>query len=156
MPSNATAKTKSGHSRARALVFFSAAVSVLLIRAVLPYGPPTATLRLHGHTLSLQIADTAQARAQGLSGKAAMDVNQGMLFTYQEPTKQCFWMKGMHFPLDMIWLNADMRVVYLKQRLSPRSYPELFCTPTAAQYVIELNGGVSRTLGVHEGAQLHF
>ena len=65
-----------------------------------------------GKELKLNIASTPQARAKGLSGRATLERNQGMLFLFTAPGVYGFWMKDMKFPIDIIWLN-DRKVVDL-------------------------------------------
>jgi uncharacterized membrane protein (UPF0127 family) len=55
-----------------------------------------------------------------------------------------------------VWLNSEKRVVYLQQDISPKTYPKTYCTPTAAQYVLELKASVAQTLAIRMGSQLQF
>lgn len=131
---------------------------VLAVFAVLAptlfYQPATADLRVDGKTLSLEIAATAAAQEQGLGGRPGMPDNHGMLFTFAQPNEQCFWMKDMRFPLDIIWLNSAKQVVYMQANLSPGTYPEKFCPSSPARYVIELNAGQAAQLGIRSGQTL--
>lgn len=57
--------------------------------------------------LEVEIADNDQARIKGLSGRAGLAENEGMLFIFPAPDFYGFWMKEMKFPLDFIWLRGD-------------------------------------------------
>ena len=48
-----------------------------------------------------------------------MSENQGMLFIFNYPSKQGFWMKEMMFPLDIIWLDSNYSVIHIEKKLQP-------------------------------------
>jgi uncharacterized membrane protein (UPF0127 family) len=114
------------------------------------------TLQLQSAQYELQVADTTAERTKGLGGQNSMPANSGMLFVYAQPTKECFWMKDMHFALDMIWLDANKKVVYIAQDVAPETYPKTYCPPQPAQYVIELHAGEAARQQVHSGDTLLF
>ncbi len=91
--------------------------------------------------LKLEVATTSEAREQGLSNRAAIPADQGLLFIFPEPKFYGFWMKEMNFPIDIIWLDEDGVVVEIIKELSPQSYPEVFYPPTPIKYVIEVMAG---------------
>jgi uncharacterized membrane protein (UPF0127 family) len=156
MPSNAIAKTKSA-PRTRA-VFALVAVGILLcvVFAWQQWGAKTRTLQVGKASYTLEQAITSNEQKQGLSGRRAMSKNHGMLFVFQHEDQQCFWMKDMHFPLDIIWMDADRRVVFLAQYVDPSTYPRTFCSGDPAAYVIELPAGAVQRLRIHKGQVLNF
>jgi hypothetical protein len=89
----------------------------------------------------LERVESSEDRRQGLSGRRSLASDEGMLFVFDSPGKQCMWMRGMNFPLDIIWLNNKGRVVDTKKNIPPESYPDNFCSKKDALYVIELNAG---------------
>lgn len=111
----------------------------------------TDMLRINGHTYGLTVARTVAAQEKGLGGRSSMSTNQGMLFAFNGQAVRCFWMKDMHFPLDMIWLNSQKQTVYVLQDVAPTTYPDSFCPPELAKYVIELNAGQVRKAGIKLG-----
>lgn len=112
------------------------------------------TVTVGSTTLSILLAATPEDRQRGLSGRASLEKNQGMLFVFDAPGYWGFWMKEMHFPIDIIWLDAAARVVTVARDVSPSSYPEVLHSTKPAQYVLELVAGESRALGIVEGQQL--
>lgn len=115
------------------------------------------TLRVNGHTFSLEVASTAQEQSQGLGNRASLPDNEGMLFVFSGvPQTECFWMKDMSFPLDIVWIAADKQVVHIEQDVSPDTYPRSFCPSDPAQYVIELNAGAVASSGIRVGQTLNF
>ena len=97
----------------------------------------------------LRLATTPNEQAQGLSGLKSLPDNTGMLFAFSGTGLRCFWMKGMHFALDIVWLSAGDEVLLVDHDLSPRTYPMSFCVN--AHSVIELVGGQARAAGITRG-----
>lgn len=62
----------------------------------------------------------------------------------------------MRFPIDIVWLNQDKKVITTKENVAPTTYPESFCPTEAAQYVIEVNAGAVQSAGVTKGQRLQF
>lgn len=154
MLSSATAKTV----WARKLIIAVLVVPVIALVIGTFYIAQKQYVRMHvgGQTYRLKIASTAQSRAQGLGNRSGMGVHEGMIFTYDIPTKTCFWMKDMLFSLDILWLDDSHEVVYMQQNASPATYPHAFCTPVKARYVIELNAGQAQRSGVGINDHLSF
>lgn len=103
----------------------------------------------------LVVADDAAEHSQGLSGRTHLPLRGGMLFVYDQPGERCFWMKDMQFAIDIIWADADKRVVHLEQHVQPQTYPRTFCSD-AAQYVIEIPAGEAAAHQVQLHATLAF
>ncbi|HSX17424.1 MAG TPA: DUF192 domain-containing protein [Patescibacteria group bacterium] len=114
------------------------------------------TLTVHATYYDLKVASTDAARSKGLGGTASLAVNQGMLFVFPNPSQQCFWMQDMHFPLDIVWLDANKTVVHIAEQVPPESYPNTFCPGQSATYVIELNAGEVAKQTIHQGDHLTF
>ncbi len=110
-------------------------------------------------TLVVDLALTPDQQSRGLSGRERMSENQGMLFVMQSPGRHGFWMKEMKFPLDIFWLDAKGRAVYLKQNLQP-CLTILNCptyTPdTDSRYVLETVAGFSQRHAITKGTQFNF
>ncbi|HSW74814.1 MAG TPA: DUF192 domain-containing protein [Candidatus Saccharimonadales bacterium] len=104
----------------------------------------------------LKVANTPAQRMEGLSARTSMATHDGMLFDFNTPVKSCFWMRDMLFPLDIIWLDSGRRVVHVQPGLSPKTYPKTYCTPVAAQYVVELNAGQAQSAGLNVGVVVGF
>lgn len=91
----------------------------------------------------VEIADSASKRAQGLSGRENLLKKQGMLFVFDFPSKHTFWMKGMKFPLDFIWIN-NFKVVDLSKEVKvpePESKLEIIKPKEEVDMVLEVNSG---------------
>jgi uncharacterized membrane protein (UPF0127 family) len=118
----------------------SAAVSVPRGDAVLVVG---------SHRYYLQLAITPAQQELGLGERAKLPLHEGMLFVYHSSTTRCFWMKGMKFALDMIWLSSSDDVVSVQPDVLPKYYPSTYCAE--AEDVIELDAGQARVAGIVVG-----
>lgn len=114
------------------------------------------TLEIGGQSFTLEVANTQASRELGLGERASLPYNRGMLFVFARSASECFWMKDMHFPLDMVWANASKQIIYIKSNVSPNTYPASFCPSKPALYVIELNAGVAANTGMRVGETLDF
>jgi len=101
----------------------------------------TETIYLKGETLQVALADTPALRERGLGGRESLGENEGMLFVFPKDGVYPFWMKDMRFSIDILWLAADGRIVYVVENVSPDTYPEDFAPDNLARYVLELPAG---------------
>lgn len=104
-----------------------------------------------GECITLETVSTPDLRRQGLSGRNAMPITEGMLFVFEQPNNLCFWMKDMSFGLDMIWLDASKEIVKIDRNVDPETYPRTFCPSVLTQYVIELNKGMAEAIDLRVG-----
>lgn len=105
--------------------------------------------------LKLEIADSREERASGLSNRESLDADSGMLFLFDEPGIYPFWMKDTLFPLDIIWINEN-EIVDLAT-LPPEKAGFLMPqhVPTRkADKVLELKKGQASELGLRIGAKV--
>lgn len=103
----------------------------------------------------LEVADDDAERMKGLSGRDSMDYSRGMLFLDTEEQLQCFWMKDMKFPLDILWLNDEKQIIKAEYNVNPDTYPKQFCAENT-RYVIELNAGRALELSLVVGQSVDF
>ena len=104
--------------------------------------------------IQTEVSDTSSSRELGLSFRKEMQIGEGMLFVFDTPGKYGFWMKDMNFPLDIIWLDKEGRVVYLVDSVAVSTFPGVFMNDPQAKYVLELNAGVASKLGIYLGTKL--
>jgi uncharacterized membrane protein (UPF0127 family) len=90
-------------------------------------------------TYTLTPLQTKEEREHGLSDTEKLDGDKGMLFIFDTPDKQGFWMKDMQYPISIIWLDADCVIAGVKALATPESFPEAFYPEKLSLYVIEVN-----------------
>lgn len=136
-----------------ALLFFLR--SVLLPVRVTNKEP---TVRLAGQTLQLEVANTIAKRARGLSGRATLAEGWGMLFLFAQPLVQTFWMREMHFPIDIVWVRGDEIIGFVENALPPRAEesPATFTSLQSVDKVLEVNAGFVARYGVKIGDTIQF
>ncbi len=103
---------------------------------------------------AVDIADTPEAREQGLSGRAEIPDDYGMLFVFSEPEMPAFWMKDMQTSIDIIWLDEQYRILEIDHSVSPDSYPETFGPPEPVRYVLETRAGLAMERGWTVGSKI--
>lgn len=159
MPDNETAKTASGPKRRQLGLLVLGCLTVILVLIVtwfLVLRSRHDTLNLNGHSIALERVADDPARQKGLSGRDSLPKDRGMLFVFNRDQAGCFWMKDMRFPLDIVWLDMSKQVVQIAAHVSPLTYPRSFCPSDPATYVIELNAGQAKGLGIEVGHTLIF
>lgn len=102
------------------------------------------SIEIDDAVFNVDIADNEADRNKGLSGRSQISFDGGMLFVFENSGIYPFWMKDMNFPIDIIWIDKDLQVVYLKENADPKSYPEMFVPNKFAQYVLEVKAGTIR------------
>lgn len=137
------------------LAFFLISLIFFKRTAFAPY-TNNSVAYLKNPAITLDVARTEAARTKGLGGRVQMADNRGMLFIFDTEDTQCFWMKDMHFPLDIIWLDKNKKIQYIQEAAMPNSYPRQFCPSVPAMYVIEVNAGTVKENGLKVGKDLEF
>ncbi|MES1164625.1 MAG: DUF192 domain-containing protein [Verrucomicrobiota bacterium] len=104
----------------------------------------------------VEVASTPEEHARGLMYRSHLDVDAGMLFVFDQPQVQRFWMKNTLIPLDMIFIGADRRIAGVVENAAPETETERM-VPARSQYVLEIGGGLAARLGIHAGelVELH-
>lgn len=106
-------------------------------------------VELGGTTLLVEIADQPEEHGRGLSGRQSLSQGWGMLFIFDKPGRYSFWMYGMLFSLDIIWLDKEARAVHLVTEAQPcpqQGQCPAYSPESEALYVLEIHG--SRTVSV--------
>lgn len=114
------------------------------------------TVQLAGRSIGVSVADTESSRRQGLGGRLSLGADEGMLFIFPEEGRYAFWMKDMHFSIDILWLKSDGTIVYMAQNVSPETYPKAFDPHTNARFVLELPAGYTKAYTVRVGDVVRF
>jgi len=125
-----------------------------IINAITVSTLATTTLSIGGINIIVEIADTDTARARGLSRRTTLGENRGMLFVFDFADYHSFWMKEMNFPLDIIWLDDDWRVVDITENVLPKYFPKIYQPRALARYVLEVKSGFTSAHHITVGAQV--
>lgn len=111
-------------------------------------------------TFRVEIADSPEERERGLSGRESLLKNRGMLFVFSASDNYSFWMKGMKFSLDFIWIEGK-KIVEISENIKPEDYDPALTLPdepaknliskNKADKVLEVNAGTVKRLGIKTG-----
>jgi uncharacterized membrane protein (UPF0127 family) len=104
------------------------------------------------HQIDAQVARTAEEHATGLMFRKEMPPNEGMLFVFNAPSKQCFWMKNTLLGLTAAFVADDGTVVNLEDMQANTT--ESHCSTKPVRYVLEVNQGWFTKKGIKAGAKL--
>ena len=97
--------------------------------------------------VKVEVRETEEGRQQGLSGRDSLGEDEGMLFVFEEPGYHKFWMKGMKFDLDFVWIDKD-QVVEITERVAA---PTVLTPKQPIDKVLEVNSGWVEKNGVKVG-----
>jgi len=104
-------------------------------------------------TIEVEIADTDSSRARGLMERTELPEDAGMLFLFEEEAPQSFWMANTPLALDIIFADANRRIVSMTKYTTPYSQEQV-TSGTPAQYVLEVRAGYADRIGIIEGQRL--
>jgi len=131
------------------LAFFS---SPPLAQEVPQLNLPVVQLQAGMHNIRAQVATTVDQRATGLMHRREMAQHEGMLFVFEQPSVQCFWMKNTLLPLSIAFLADDGTVVNTDE-MKPQTL-DSHCSSKPVRYVLEMNQGWFAKRGVKAGTKL--
>ena len=109
------------------------------------------SLKIGNKNIFLDIADTTEEQARGLSGRSQLPNDRAMLFVFQEPYFPGIWMKDMQFPIDIFWLDSNFTILTVVRDAWPDSYPKVFFPTKKSSYVLETNSGFVDENNLHVG-----
>ncbi len=93
--------------------------------------------------VNVDVAANEEQMIKGLSGHAPLKEHEGMLFKFDREGIYSFWMKDMGFDLDILWIDKDSNVVYIKEEVEPcgNEHCPKFASPVPAMYILEVPAG---------------
>lgn len=110
------------------------------------------TLSIENHVYTATILEEENELIRGLSGSDQLPPDHVMLFDFGKDSRWGIWMKDMNYPIDIIWLDKQARVIYMVQDAQPSSYPDTIYRPKQnARYVIEAVSGTIERTGLKVG-----
>ena len=101
------------------------------------------------HVINAELATTPQQREIGLMMRPSMEANDGMLFVFEQPGQQCFWMKNTLIPLSIAFLADDGSVVNIDE-MAPQTL-DGHCSAKPVRFVLEMNQGWFAKRGIKPG-----
>jgi hypothetical protein len=105
--------------------------------------------------VAVEVAGTPAKRELGLQFRRQLDEDRGMIFLFPSERELSFWMKNTPISLDIIFINAERKIVGILPRAVPFSTDSL-SVQAPSQFVLEVNGGYSQRNGVSVGDSVRF
>jgi uncharacterized membrane protein (UPF0127 family) len=113
---------------------------------------PRVALSAGMHQIDAQVARSPEHRATGLMHRKEMPQHEGMLFVFEFPSQQCFWMKNTLLPLSIAFLADDGTIVNIAE-MAPQTL-DSHCSEKPVRYALEMNKGWFAKKGIKPGAKL--
>ena len=102
----------------------------------------------------VELARTPEERQKGLMHRDFLPINTGMLFMFDNVEVRHMWMLNTLIKLDMLFTNADKKIIKIEENTQPLS-KEIISSEYPALWVLELRGGTSERLGLKVGDRLN-
>jgi uncharacterized protein len=111
-----------------------------------------------GQALQAEVMVSDEDRAMGLMFRPSLPLDRGMIFVFEAPDFHGIWMKNCKFPIDILWLDEEKKIVHVADSVPPcKADPCPVYNPMRrASYVIELNAGQARREKAVLGATIRF
>jgi uncharacterized membrane protein (UPF0127 family) len=113
---------------------------------------PRIKLQAGMHQMDVQVAQTPEQRSIGLMFRAEMPPHEGMLFVFEQPSVQCFWMKNTLLPLTAAFVADDGTIINLAD-MKPQT-TDSHCSAKPVRFVLEMNQGWFAKKGLKAGSRL--
>ncbi len=127
---------------------------------LIPETVSTKDLAINGQVLKVEVADTQNKRSKGLGGREAIATDSGMLFIFDTEKVYSFWMKGLKFPLDIIWIKDNVIVDIIENVPPPLegqtdSNLPIYQPSVVVDSVLEVNAGIVDKLNIKVGDKIN-
>lgn len=117
---------------------------------------PRTTLYLGDGVFATHVAATDAERQLGLGNIESLADNEAMLLAFARDAQWSIWMKDVEYPIDVVWLDGQKRVVHIVKNMPPSSYPDSFSPDKPARYVVELAAGTVEKKAIRIGTVARF
>jgi len=99
---------------------------------------------------NVEMAKTAKERERGLMYRKELLEGQGMLFDFSPEQDVSMWMKNTYVSLDMIFIQADGRILRIAENTQPLS-ERIISSGGPVKAVLEVVAGTARKEGIAPG-----
>ena len=138
-------------SKLRSVALASVLAAGRVLAQDAPQQLPAIRLSTGMHVLQVQVAQTPNQQAIGLMFRKTMGTNEGMLFIFDAPRQQCFWMKNTLLPLSVAFIGDDGGVVNVDD-MKPQTL-DSHCSTKPVRFVLEMNVGWFDKRGIKAGSK---
>ncbi|MGN6628953.1 MAG: DUF192 domain-containing protein [Candidatus Nitrosocosmicus sp.] len=121
-------------------------------------GLPTSYVKIKSLVIYVDLAITPDQQAKGLSIKNSLNDSEGMLFPFDKPGDYSFWMKDMKFPIDILWIDTNNKIVHIEKNLQPCIFFLLcpsYSPHSNSKYVLEINADLTTRNNITVGDSVY-
>ena len=124
------------------LIIF-AILSIILLLTIISHKNNLSYIEINNKKIIIEIADSSKERYSGLMFRESLCLDCGMLFVFEEENFHNFWMKNTLIPLDIIFINSDLKIVDILSAMPCIEDPcEYYTSKEKAVYVLEVNQNI--------------
>ena len=117
-------------------------------------GARTVSVDVGGTTVKAEVAADEKSRERGLSGRTSLAEGRGMLFVYPDRLVRTFWMKGMRFPIDIVWITRGKVTGVERNAPVPVGSVPVYSSGVPADHVLEVPAGWAGRHGADRGSRV--
>jgi len=115
------------------------------------------TVKINKNSIRAEIADNFIMKTKGLMFRKSLPKNEGMLFVFDKEGYHSFWTLNMRFPIDIIWINKEKKIVHIVKDAKPSGFiSNSYTTEEKAKYVLEVNANFTTKNKIKIGTKLNF
>ena len=116
-----------------------------------------ANIQIGSLNIRAEVAASPLKKSAGLSARSDLAQNSGMLFIFSRPSRYSFWMRGMRFPLDFIWIKDHVVVDVSKNIPFPKKmeFPDTVLPAEPADMILEINAGLTDIFNIRTGDKVN-
>lgn len=135
-------------------VIITMVATALILRGINFY-TKNGKVEIGGQTFKVEVVKDSWELEKGLGGRKSLAENRGMLFIFPKEDYYQFWMKGMNFSIDIIWINQG-KIVDIKEKapIPTTHLLDSYRPESPAKYVLEINAGLSEKYGFKVGDEV--
>jgi len=144
-----------------AAIFLIVGLTYVLVYSIFDLGNrEKSVIKINNYKIKVEIVDSPLAQAKGLAGRNSIAEDEGMLFIFPRPAIQRFWMKGMKFPIDIIWIKGNQIVGFEENVLPEEGVSDvnltIYSSPEPVDRVLEMKAGSAKRLQINIGDLVEF
>jgi uncharacterized membrane protein (UPF0127 family) len=113
---------------------------------------PVTQLSAGIHVIHAEVANTEETRRTGLMGRQKLATNAGMIFVFEDPDLQCFWMHNTPLPLTIAFIADDGTIVNIDDMKAETDDPH--CSRKPVRYALEMEQGWFTAHGIASGTKI--
>ncbi len=119
--------------------------------------PLSGTVTVNNTVFVVDLALNPLEKEKGLGFRKSLPAKHGMLFVYDHKEQYMFWMKGMQFPLDFLWINGNIIVDITRDVQPPKGLNMNMVKPNVpVDKILEINAGETDTFNIQVGDKVRF